>query len=88
MLEIGQFSGVNTGAMDFAFSVIGKGTILEDAEIIYQSPPLMLYCNNCENEYLGDFEDLRCPVCMGTDFEIIHGREMVVKSIIGGSNGR
>ncbi len=88
VLEIGQFSGVEIGALEFAFSAFKRGTILQDAEIEYLTPPLTLFCKECENEYLGDFDDLRCPACMGTHFDIIQGREMVVKSIVGASDGQ
>lgn len=88
VLEIGQFSGVEIEALEFAFSAFKHGTILQDATIEYLTPPLTLFCQDCENEYLGDLDDLRCPACMGMHFEIIQGREMVVKSIIGESNGQ
>ena len=83
VLEIGQFSGVESGALEFAFNLLKKGTILAEAEIIYLTPPLVLFCKNCENEYIGDWEDLRCPSCLETQFEVIQGREMIVKSIEG-----
>ena len=87
VLEIGPFSGVQVGALEFAFTAFKNGTILESAEFEYQTPPLLLYCKKCENEYVGDWEDLRCPVCMGTEFEIIQGRELIIKSIAGVSDG-
>lgn len=70
--------------MRFAFEVIKKGTILERAEIEMQIPPLLLYCRECENEYLGEMDDLRCPVCLKEQFRVLQGREMVVRSIEGG----
>lgn len=84
VLEIGQFSGVEPELLRFAFEVIKKGTILERAEIEMQVPPLLLYCRECENEYLGEMEDLRCPVCLKEQFRVLQGREMVVRSIEGG----
>jgi hydrogenase nickel incorporation protein HypA/HybF len=88
VLEIGQFSGVEIGALEFAFSAFKKGTLLETAEIEYVKPPLMLFCRNCESEYLGDWEDLRCPACMSEKFDIIQGQELVIKSIMGEVDGR
>lgn len=85
VLEIGQFSGVEPELLRHAFGVIKKGTILEQAEIEMQTPPLLLYCRICENEYLGEMDELRCPLCLKEEFNILKGREMVVKSIIGGS---
>jgi len=83
ILEIGQFSGVEIEALDFAFSVLTRGTLLEGAEIQYLTPPLLLYCKRCENQYVGDPEDPRCPACMRADFEVVQGRQMVIKSISG-----
>jgi hydrogenase nickel incorporation protein HypA/HybF len=88
VLEIGQFSGVEVGALDFAFSVFKEGSILEEAEIEYLTPPLMLYCQHCETEYLGDWEDLQCPACLETEFDIIQGQELKIKSIVGDVNGQ
>lgn len=84
MLEIGQFSGVEPELLRYAFEVIHTGTILEKAEIEILTPPLLLYCRSCETEYLAELEDLRCPVCLGEQFEVLQGREMLVKSIVGG----
>jgi hydrogenase nickel incorporation protein HypA/HybF len=88
VLEIGQFSGVEVGALDFAFSVFKKGSILETAEIECQTPPLLLFCKHCETEYLGDWEDLECPACLRTDFDILQGQELKIKSIAGDVDGQ
>jgi hydrogenase nickel incorporation protein HypA/HybF len=82
-LEIGQFSGVDAGALGFAFGVLKRGTVLERAEFEYLTPQLWLYCSHCETEYLGDAEDPRCPTCEGSAFRILRGRELLVKSIVG-----
>jgi len=84
VLEIGQFSGVEPELLRYAFEWVNKGTLLEHAEFEILTPPLLLYCRNCETEYLGELEDLRCPVCLGETFDTIQGREMRVKSIVGG----
>jgi hydrogenase nickel incorporation protein HypA/HybF len=84
VLEIGQFSGVEPELLRYAFEFVGRGTVLEHAKIEILSPPLLLYCRHCETEYLGELEDLRCPVCEEEQFEVIQGREMLVKSIVGG----
>ena len=82
-LEIGQFSGVEPDLLRFAFEVIGKGTLMQDSEIEIITPPLLLYCHTCETEYLGELDDLRCPACLGEQFDVLQGREMLVRSITG-----
>jgi hydrogenase nickel incorporation protein HypA/HybF len=81
--EIGQFSGVDVAALAFALEALKRGTLLAGAEFAFQTPPLLLYCHACENEYLGDLEDLTCPACLGTRYEVIQGRELLVRSIAG-----
>lgn len=83
VLEIGQFSGVEENLLRHAFSIICKGTMLEKTDIEILSPPLLLYCRDCEIDYLGELHDLRCPVCLGEHFETLQGREMLIKTIIG-----
>jgi hydrogenase nickel incorporation protein HypA/HybF len=82
-LEIGAFSGVEVEALQFALEVLSPGTLLETARFTFHTPHLLLYCLDCENEYIGDPEDLLCPGCLGADFEVRQGREMVVRSIHG-----
>lgn len=83
VLEIGQWSGVELAALEFALCALTRGTVLEGAALEYHTPPLLLYCQACENEYLGDQEDLSCPACQGTDFQVLRGRELIVKSVAG-----
>ena len=82
-LVIGAFCGVQVDALLFALNALRKDTILSEAEIIITSPPLVLYCLNCKNEYSATIEDLICPGCLKADFEIKHGQEMLVKAIHG-----
>jgi len=83
VLEIGQFSGVNLEALKFAFEVVYQGTILQDTNFEYRTPPLLLYCRSCEEAYAADFEDTRCPVCLESNFTILKGQEMTVLTIEG-----
>ena len=83
-MEIGAFSGVEPELLQFAFSVIKKKTILKEAELVITVSALLLYCRDCETDYLGDVEDLRCPVCLGENYDIKQGRELKIKAISGG----
>ena len=82
-LVIGAFCGVQVDALLFALNAFRKDTILSEAEIIIVSPPLLLYCLNCENEYSATIEDLICPGCLKADFRIKQGQEMLVRAIHG-----
>lgn len=89
-LQIGDFAGVEPDALSFAFDVLKKDTLARNAELVIERLPILLYCNNCENEYVGEVDDLRCPVCEGESFELRQGREMILRTITGerGENGK
>ena len=70
-------------ALQFALDVLRKDTLLSNAEFNFQTPPLLLYCRICENEYAAKLEDLICPGCMKADFEIRQGQELLIKAIHG-----
>ena len=82
-LEIGALSGVEVDALQFALDVLAPGTILEKACITFETPLLLLYCPECDNEYVGDLDDLLCPGCLGSEFDVRQGRKMLVKAIRG-----
>lgn len=83
VLEIGKFSGVVPSLLQFALEQVKKDTIIEKTEIEIHTPPLILCCRHCDMEYFGDIEDLRCPVCSKENFDILQGKKMLVKTIIG-----
>ncbi|MEL7644134.1 MAG: hydrogenase maturation nickel metallochaperone HypA [bacterium] len=83
LVEIGQFSGVEPHALEFAWEFVSKGTVAEGSTLEIERPPLVLFCTHCLIEYPGDMEDLRCPNCKDEVFEIRKGREMLVRSISG-----
>ncbi len=88
LIEIGQFSGVEPHALEFAWEFVSKDTVAEGSTLEILRPPLVLYCTHCLNEYAGDMEDLRCPTCQDEVFEILKGREMLVRSISGDQRAR
>jgi hydrogenase nickel incorporation protein HypA/HybF len=83
VLEVGQFSGVEPELLRFAFQFVRKGPRLEGAQLEILTPPLALFCKNCQATYAGSLDDLRCPTCQDTAFEVLRGRELRVKAIRG-----
>lgn len=83
LIEIGQFSGVEPHALEFAWEFVNQGTIAEGSTLEILRPSLLLFCQNCEKEYEGTLEDFHCPNCHSEQFVIRRGREMLVRSITG-----
>jgi hydrogenase nickel incorporation protein HypA/HybF len=85
-LEIGDFAGIEIPYLERAFEILKQGTVAQHADLAIYRMPLLLYCPNCDNEYAADVADLLCPACDGEEFDIVSGREMIIKSITGDQN--
>jgi hydrogenase nickel incorporation protein HypA/HybF len=82
-LEIGVFSGVQVDALQFALKALTPKTTLKSTDFVCHTTLLKLYCHHCNDFYIADPQDLICPHCLKSDFKVITGCEMLVKSIHG-----
>ena len=83
MVAIGDFAGVERNALEFAFRVLSKSTLAEGAELVIERVGILLRCCACDSEYPAEIDDLACPACGGEDFEVIRGRELVLRTLTG-----
>ena len=81
-LRVGEFSGVNIDALNFAFEVLRKGTVAESAELQCETIPLVISCKSCGTESRPDQFIFRCKNCESSEIEIISGREMEIDYIL------
>jgi len=81
-VEVGELSGVILDALEFAMESAFKGTMLENAK--YNLIPVQgkAKCLQCQHEFNTDNLITPCPECNSFRLEIIHGRELRVKSMI------
>jgi hydrogenase nickel incorporation protein HypA/HybF len=82
-VDIGRFSGVQPEALRFAWEILRVGTISEKASLEIEEIPIRVRCNFCGSEYIADPDDLSCPLCESCEYELISGRELNLKSVIG-----
>ncbi len=80
-LEIGTVSGIMMDALDFAWPVATKGTILERAERIIHFVQAKARCSQCGEVF--EIETLYdpCPKCNGYFKDIFQGKELRIKSL-------
>jgi len=81
-LEIGKLSGVEMEALDFAWPVAIKNTMLAKAVKKVDNPPGRAKCMECDFEF--DVENLydSCPICNSYFKDIFQGKELRIKSIV------
>ncbi len=80
-LEIGELSGVEMEALDFALEVAVKDTMLSGAKRTVDKVPGQARCNDCMHEFPVDDLFTPCPVCHGFNTSIIRGQELRIKSL-------
>jgi hydrogenase nickel incorporation protein HypA/HybF len=81
-LVIGDLSGVDSQALDFAWDSAVKNTVLQNARknIIHMHGKAK--CLECDCEF--NIQDLfsQCPLCGEPLLQILQGRELQIKSMI------
>jgi len=80
-LEIGKLSGIEIEALDFAWPIAVRGTMLANAKRTVTSPPGRAKCADCG--LIFDIENLfdSCPKCNSYLKDIFQGKDLKIKAI-------
>lgn len=80
-IDIGELSGVDTEALQFAMQCTTKSELLEYAKLVINRIPAKARCNTCNHEFdISDFY-AECPKCNSFDHDIYQGKELKIRSI-------
>ncbi|KCV81289.1 hydrogenase nickel incorporation protein HypA [Actibacterium atlanticum] len=80
-IEIGQFSGVEKPALEFAFDVVMRGSVAEGAALEMIDLPGKAMCYDCMKEVEIDDRLAPCPDCGGGKLMPVSGDEMRIKDL-------
>ncbi len=78
-LEIGSMAGIEMDALEFAWPMAVKNTMLEKAEKIFEVIPAVARCPECHEEYPVKNAFDACPNCGSYFKEYIKGKELKIK---------
>lgn len=81
-LEIGTMAGVEFDALEFAWEVGVRNTILQDSEKKIDRIQARARCAECGSEYVVTQPYAPCPVCNNFFVEYLSGKELRVKSLV------
>jgi hydrogenase nickel incorporation protein HypA/HybF len=82
VLKVGALSGVEPDSLRFAFEVVTRGTRAEQAELVIDLVPALIFCSSCQAEFPGDRGAIfTCPHCGDLCGEIRSGRELELSRI-------
>jgi hydrogenase nickel incorporation protein HypA/HybF len=82
-LQFGEMIRVAPDIFRFAFEEAVKGSCAEGSEIDIETVPITLRCRECGEETVIEDMEFRCSHCHSVDLDIIHGKEMILKSLEG-----
>lgn len=87
-VEIGQLSGVNAEAFEFAFTEVIKNSVLEGAKLLLHKISIQILCPNChQTSTIQDAWDLSCPQCLAQGLspdqgvKVLRGREFRIRNL-------
>ena len=80
-MNIGKLSGVIPDALEFAFDVVIKNTIAENATLKINTIPITCYCDNCQINFNPPEWFFECPQCHQFSNNIIQGKEIELMSV-------
>lgn len=82
-LEVGAMLMIVPEALDMAFQVLARDTIVEGAELMQTEIPLEAECRACGKVFEANVENFACPACGKADVRFKEGRDIILKSITG-----
>jgi hydrogenase nickel incorporation protein HypA/HybF len=82
-ISFGQMVQIVPDIFEFAFREAVRNSVANDAEIDIEIIPVKTECKVCGNDFQVKGNLFCCNICGSVDLEIIHGKELFIKSIEG-----
>lgn len=82
VLQIGELSSMIPRYIEECYPAAVEGTLLQETELKIEILPGNAICQNCNNVFnLTENKDI-CPNCGKQDWEILCGKEFMIKEIV------
>lgn len=83
VLQIGELSSMIPRYLEACYPAAVEGTMLKDAELKIEILPGNGICKKCNKVFNLMENKSKCPSCGSTHWEILCGKEFMIKEIIG-----
>jgi hydrogenase nickel incorporation protein HypA/HybF len=80
-LRVGHLRQVVPPALEFAFVLVARGTVVEGAELEMDQVPAAGRCEGCGVESTFTAFPFACEACGGLDIEVTQGEELLVEAL-------
>jgi hydrogenase nickel incorporation protein HypA/HybF len=81
-IEVGDLSGIEADAFEYALGLVVKDSILDKALINIIRTPGTGRCNSCDYEFNMNQRMATCPKCNAFPSEVSGGQEFRVRSLV------
>ena len=81
VMEVGAFTGVIPQYLHMYYEEVCMGTRLEGSTLEVEEREAECFCRNCGNVYNPASVNDPCPKCHDQDAEILHGEELLIKTV-------
>ena len=78
---MGHLRQVVPDALEFAFSLLSEGTVMDGAELAIEAVPARGICRDCGSGRTMSEFPLQCSSCGGLNLEIVAGEELLVDAL-------
>jgi hydrogenase nickel incorporation protein HypA/HybF len=82
VLQIGELSSMIPRYIEECFPAAADGTLLQDTKLIIESIPGNVICDHCAKTYNLIKNENKCPHCGGNGWELLSGKEFLIKEVI------
>jgi hydrogenase nickel incorporation protein HypA/HybF len=80
-MRVGALSGVVPDALEFAFTVLSRGTPAEGGRLEIERLPAVFHCAPCDTNFQPPDPFGECPACGRPSADLRQGRELEVASL-------
>lgn len=82
VLQVGELSSIIPRYIEACYPAAVDGTLLQETELKIEILPGNAICKKCNKVFNLLENKNKCPHCGGRDFDILCGKEFIIKEII------
>ena len=82
VLQVGELSSVVPGYIEDCYPAAVDGTLLQDTKLKIEILPGNAICRGCSKVFNVLASDRKCPACGNGDWELLGGKEFMIKEIV------
>ena len=82
VLQIGELSSMIPKYIEACYPAAVDGTIMQDTKLKIEILPGNAICKKCNKVFNIIENNKKCPDCRGEDWDVLCGREFMIKEII------